>query len=194
MSSRSVVISDTDILVHIIKGEIFDVLVPQVVDEIFITPKVEEELKVQGFHSQLFHTVRCKHLKLTKACWAALSVECRQEINKVKTRMRAILDPGELDCYAYSVGMDIDAIISDDSDARDKITEDSNQKKLVMNFAQLLLLGVKMDKFSMDTAEIYYDQVIAKNKLSRFLPFIKQISIFDENTVKHPWVNEILSL
>jgi hypothetical protein len=35
---RSVVVSDTDILGHIIKGGIFNELVPDVIEEIYITP------------------------------------------------------------------------------------------------------------------------------------------------------------
>lgn len=111
----------------------------------------------------------------------------------MKNRMRAVLDPGELDCYAYSVGMGIDAIISDDTDARVKITDDSDQKKLVMNFAQLLLLGVKMDKFNLELAKVYFDQVIERNKLSRFASFSKQIQIFDQYTLTHPWTKKMLS-
>ena len=194
MSSKSVVVSDTDILGHIIKGEIFNVLIPHVIEEIYITPKVEYELQTNGYHYQVFHQQeRSNQIKLTKNSWASLSIESRQEVNKVKTRMRAILDPGELDCYAYSVGMGIDAIISDDADARVKITDDSDRKKLVMNFAQLLLLGVKMDKFNLETAKAYFDQVIERNKLSRFTSFSKQIQFFDQYTLTHPWTKKMLS-
>jgi predicted nucleic acid-binding protein len=195
MSSRSVVVSDTDILGHIINGGIFEVLVPHVIEEIYITPQVEHELRANGFYYSVFHQQERGHrIKLTKDSWASLSVESRQEVNKIRTRMRAVLDPGELDCYAYSVGLGIDAIISDDADARIKITDDSDRKKLVMNFAQLLLLGVKMDKFDLETAEAYFKQVIERNKLLRFTPFPKQIEFFDQHTVAHPWTKKMLSV
>lgn len=194
MNSRAVVVSDTDILGHIIIGGIFDVLVPNVIEEIYITPKVEEELRSNGFYYQVFHQqLHGNRIKLTKDSWASLSVESRKEVNQVKARMRAILDPGELDCYAYSVGLGIDAIISDDRDAREKIMEDSKHKKLVMNFAQLLILGVKLDKFDLTTAEAYFRQVVERNKLSRFASFPKQLEFFDQYTTTHPWTKNVLS-
>ncbi|KRF01107.1 hypothetical protein ASG89_26240 [Paenibacillus sp. Soil766] len=133
-----------------------------------------------------------KRIKLTKEVWSSLPVESRQEIQKVKSRLRAVLDPGELDCYAYSVGMGIDAIISDDGDAREKITIDSQHKKIVLNFAQLLILAVKLDKFDLEQARQYFDQVIQKNKLTRFAPFSKQVEIFDRSTLRHPWIKGIV--
>ncbi|MCA0757038.1 hypothetical protein KP806_18410 [Paenibacillus sp. N4] len=194
MTSRSVIVSDTDILGHTIKGGIFDVLVPSVIEEIYITPQVEKELRSNHLHYQVFHQYNQNNrIKLTKERWALLSVKSRQEVNKVKNRMRAVLDPGELECYAYSVGLGIDAIISDDRDAREKIIHDSGHQKLVMNFAQLLILGVKMDKFDLETAEKYYDQVVQRNMLSRFASFSKQIELFDRFTINHSWTQQILA-
>lgn len=192
--SRAVVISDTDVLGHIINGGIFDVLVPHVIEEIYITPQVKLELERNRIHYQVFHLHNQeKRIKLTKDEWSNLSPESRQKINQVRRELRAVLDPGELDCYAYSVGMGIDAIISNDGDAREKITSDSGNQKIVMNFAQLLLLGVKSDKFDIAKARECYDKVIQKNNLSRFASFEAQVQFFDKYTLHHPWIQDYLN-
>ncbi|MFD2370758.1 hypothetical protein ACFSO0_12555 [Brevibacillus sp. GCM10020057] len=191
--NKSIVVSDTDVLVHIIHGNIFRVLVPAVIEEIYIPPKVEEELKLRGVHTQLFYYLNEGNwVKRTADKWASMSDHDRKELQRVKKEMRAVLDPGELECYAYSVGLGIDGIISDDGDARKKISEETNGKKIVLNFAQLLLLGVKLDKFSLSEAEQYFQNVIRANRLHNFNPFPQQVQIFDSITIQHPWVQQFL--
>ncbi|WCK53533.1 hypothetical protein PP175_19670 [Aneurinibacillus sp. Ricciae_BoGa-3] len=99
-----------------------------------------------------------------------------------------MLDPGELDCYAYSVGMGIDAIMSNDAGAREIIRYESDDQKVVMNFAQLLILGANLGNFTMSQAEQYYEQVKHRNRLNNLANFNHQVSIFNTYTVKHPWV------
>ncbi|CAM3220076.1 hypothetical protein PALU110988_09390 [Paenibacillus lupini] len=56
MNSKSVVISGTDILGHIIIGGIFNVLVPNVIEEIYITPQIEKEFPSIEFFITRFCT------------------------------------------------------------------------------------------------------------------------------------------
>src|SRR5690554_4109296 len=95
---RTVVVSDTDILGHIINGGIFNIIVPDIIEEIYITPQVEKELKNNQLYYQVFSlNNQTKRIKLAKEKWSSLSVHSRQDINKVRNRLRAVLDPGELD-------------------------------------------------------------------------------------------------
>ena len=50
---KNVVLSDTDILVHMVRGGIFYEVVPKVLNVIYITPKVEDELKKS--HSHIYY-------------------------------------------------------------------------------------------------------------------------------------------
>lgn len=114
-------------------------------------------------------------------------------INQTKARMRAQLDPGELDCYAYSVGLQIDAVISNDKGAKRMIEDDSEGRKIVLSFADLFILGAKMDVLSWSEAGRLYDHVVQKCKLI-MPPFERQISIFEQNRQHHAWIKSFLNI
>ena len=106
--------------------------------------------------------------------------------------MRPKLDPGELDCYAYSVGMEVDAIISNDKEAKEIISSDSHEKKVVITFWDLLILAIKTDNISWEEGEEYYNQVVTRCGLT--LPsFSRHIQNFDEYCGKHQWVKDFLT-
>lgn len=140
------VISDTDIIVHMVNGDIFTQVVPLLLDKVYITPKVEEELKNKhrAIYSQLTESFS-QGIWLFKAkdTWGTLTNEQRIMINKTREKHRAQLDPGELDCLAYATGMNIGAIISDDRGAKEIIVEVTENKKVVITFWDLLIIGAK---------------------------------------------------
>ncbi|HER2169460.1 TPA: hypothetical protein VJS58_001739, partial [Streptococcus pyogenes] len=150
------VMSDTDIIVHMVKGGIFFDIVPMIFDSVYIPPKVEEELKNkhQGVLGQLLPWLNRKSfLKRTKEFFISLPPEKKKLVNQTKTRLRASLDPGELDCYAYSLGMEIDAIISDDKGAKEQISIDSKNEKVIITFWDILILAARNDKLGWSDAE-----------------------------------------
>ncbi|MGB8955401.1 MAG: hypothetical protein WCC10_08505 [Tumebacillaceae bacterium] len=103
------------------------------------------------------------------------------------------LDPGELDRYAYSVGLQIDAVISNDKGAKATMQHDSEGKKVVLSFADLFILGVKKDAFAWGEAGDYYDTVVRKRQL-KMPPFEVQVRNFESYIEEHPWVQEFLSV
>ncbi|WP_141550886.1 hypothetical protein [Bacillus sp. AFS041924] len=187
--------SDTDILVHMVKGGIFFKIVPYILDLIYITPKVEDELKASHSHIyyQLLNEInKGQFLRRTKDTWNDLSIEQKKTVNQTKSRMRPKLDPGELDCYAYSVGMEIDAIISNDKQAKEIISVDSEGEKVVITFWDLLILAIKNDLISWEVGEDYYNQVVDRCGLT-LPPFGRHIERFDDYCGKHKWVKDYLS-
>ncbi|MFK4333487.1 putative nucleic acid-binding protein [Bacillus sp. RC240] len=193
---EAAVMSDTDIIVHMVKGRIFFKIVPMLFSNVYITPKVEEELKNkhQAVHGQLLSYLnRDTFLKRTKNEWKDLPVDKKKLVNQTKDRMRASLDPGELDCYAYSLGMDIDAIISDDKGAKEHISIDSENKKVIITFWDLLILAAKGQKLSWEEAEKNYNEVVRRCNMN-LPPFKVHIKNFDSYCGSHPWIKTHLEL
>ncbi|MFZ3588883.1 hypothetical protein ACOI1C_06275 [Bacillus sp. DJP31] len=193
---QAAVMSDTDIIVHMIKGRIFFEIVPIMFDRIYITPKVEEELKNKhlGIYGQVLpYLNKDTYIKRTKNEWSSLPIEKKKLVNQTKDRMRAILDPGELDCYAYSLGMEIDVILSDDRGAKEHISLDSNNEKVIITFWDLLILASKSDKLAWSEAEILYNAVISRCNL-RLPPFETQVKAFENYCGSHPWVIRNLNM
>lgn len=192
---EAAVISDTDILVHLVTSGLFFEVMPRILQKIMIPAKVENELE----RSHAFVYAKLKPLLekgdwliRSSTVWKQASKEQKLEINQTKSRMRAQLDPGELDCYAYSVGLKIDAIISNDKGAKATIQHDSEGKKVVLSFADLFILGVKKDLLAWSEAEAYYDTVVSKRQL-KMPPFAVQVQNFETYTQDHPWILEFLS-
>ncbi|MHA0857388.1 hypothetical protein [Paenibacillus sp. CMAA1364] len=184
------VLSDTDIIVHMVKGDVFTQVVPLLLDKVYITPKVEEELKNKhrGIHSQLTESFsQGTWLFKVKDTWGRLTSEQRILINKTREKYRAQLDPGELDCLAYATGMNIGAIISDDRGAKEIIVEVTHNEKIVITFWDLLIMGAKKDKISWSDAGEYYNKV-KQSCLPRLPDFSYQVSLFERNLLSHPWV------
>ncbi|MCC3359123.1 hypothetical protein [Bacillus sp. REN16] len=193
---KTVVLSDTDILVHMVSGGIFFEVVPLVFETVYIPAKVEQELKDKHSHTYyklLRHLNEGNLLKRTKLEWGGLSVEQKKLVNTTKTRLRARLDPGELDCYAYSLGMEIDAIISDDKGAKELISLDSEGSKVVITFWDIIILAIKMDQLDWTTGELYYNKVVQTCRLS-LPPFGKQIYEFENYIGTHEWINKFLGI
>jgi predicted nucleic acid-binding protein len=187
-----VVISDTDIIVHLITGGVFNHIFPNIINRVYITPKVDEELrKRHGIYSQLTSHFGVWMFR-TKDLWKDLSPENRIAINKTKNEHRAKLDPGELDCLAYAVGLNIDAIISDDRGAKEIINAVTQNQKAVITFWDLLIIGAIKDKLSWSDAELYYNQVVYTCNLG-LPPFHIQIKIFEGHFISHPWVQQYLN-
>ncbi|MEK4529809.1 hypothetical protein NST38_30865 [Paenibacillus sp. FSL H8-0104] len=189
---NKVVISDTDIIVHLVKGDVFKHIVPSIIDKLYITPKVDEELRTHSaIYSQISHLFEVNLFK-TKDMWGSIEPAKRIAINEVRKNNRARLDPGELDCLAYAVGLDIDVIISDDKGAKEIINDVTDKKTVVITFWDLLIIGAMKDKFSWETAATYYTQVVDRCDLT-LANFKRQNALFEQNTLNHPWVQQYLS-
>lgn len=193
---RVAVISDTDILVHLVRSKLFPGVISLLLKRIIIPTKVEQEL--ERSHPDVYAVIKPllnqgDWLVRSSTIWKETNKDQKVEINKTKTRMRAQLDPGELDCYAYSVGFQIDAVISNDKGARETIGHDSGGKKVVLNFGDLFILGAKKDLWAWSDAGAYYDQVVRERNL--IMPrFEIQIANFEKNVEQHAWVQEFLAM
>ena len=193
---RTAVISDTDILVHLVKSGLFFTVMPKILKQIIIPTQVETELERShvAVYAQLKPFLeKGDWLIRSSAVWKQASKEQRVEINQIKSKMRAQLDPGELDCYAYSVGFNIDAVISNDKGAKETIQHDSKGRKVVLSFADLFILGAKKDLLSWGEAGEYYDTVVRKCGLVKMPPFSVQVRNFETHKQEHPWVQEFLA-
>lgn len=137
---------------------------------------------MKASHSHIYYQLlneinKGQFLSRTKDTWNDLSIEQKKTVNQTKSRMRPKLDPGELDCYAYSVGMEIDAIISNDKQAKEIISVDSEGEKVVITFWDLLILAIKNDLISWEVGEDYYNQVVDRCGLT-LPPFGRHIERF----------------
>lgn len=184
------VISDTDILVHLVRSGLFSEVMPKILQQIILPTKVEDEL--ERSHPDVYAVLKPllsqgEWLIRTSTIWRETSKEQKIEINETKSRMRAQLDPGELDCYAYSVGLRIDAVISNDKGAKSAIQHDSKGKKIVLTFGDLFILGAKKEILSWSEAGVYYDTVVKKCNL-KMPVFEVQIRNFEETIQDHDWV------
>jgi hypothetical protein len=190
----NVVISDTDIIVHMVKGQVFSKIMPLLIDQVYITPKVDEELRLR--HAGVYGSLtpffaEGKWLFKLKPMWKDFSSEQKRSINETKDQHRARLDPGELDCLAYATGLGIPAIISDDKGAKEIISLVTKNKKVVLTFWDLLVLGAKKDKLSWSDAKVHYEAV--KRACSLKLPdFEFQVRSFEDKVQFHPWVQKFL--
>ncbi|MNH91193.1 hypothetical protein D3C73_437440 [compost metagenome] len=190
-----VVISDTDIIVHMVKGNIFFEVIPIILDKVYITPKVEEELKNKhaGIYYQLLPIfVQGKWLFKAKDMWKLLTDDQRIMINQTREKHRARLDPGELDCLAFATGLGIHAIISDDRGAKEIISEVTENQKVIITFWDLLIMGAKKDRIPWSVAEEYYQRVRLAC-LPKHPDFKYQIGLFEKNILPHPWVQHYLN-